>query len=222
MKSKIKSRMKIILSAIGVALMLPLPLLLSGCGKKPEAVKQVPPPTSTPFVVNLDFTGGPQDALKPTPSPPEMTTKEIYARVQELIEENKRLRATPTAAPIPIPDIPNPFLTDQERAEQRQKEIDAAARKGFVVTDEQGNSWARISRDDGKEVTGGLPAEQTTISTGENIEPITSRDAEGWKVRFMKKEAPTATPAASATITPTVAPTPSFTPVQVPMQPPGY
>lgn len=117
-----------------------------------------------------------------TPPPPAMTQEVMDKMIQEaLAKAIPSPSPTPKSSPIPIPEIINPFETEEERAAK-------AARQGLALMNEKGERWAILSRDDHVEITKGLPEELTTILSGENVIPYTIRDSEGWKVQWRKVE----------------------------------
>jgi hypothetical protein len=138
--------------------------LLVACGKAPQSNAPSPTPVTT-------------QPVSPTP--------DAMARL-ERIEKAINAIIAPSVTPIPIPEIINPYETEQERAAR-------IARKGFFLTDEKGNAWGKIIRDDGAEVTKGLPVEGTTLNSGD-YEPIATREADGWNVRWHIRAASTPVP----------------------------
>lgn len=173
-------------------------LLLAGCDtRKPNRViaeggeiqRETPTPSPT---------------VAPTPTPLAMTQEVMNKMIQEALAKALPTPSpTPRSTPFAIPEIINPFETEEERAAK-------AARKGLALTNEKGERWAVLSRDDHEEVTKGLPEELTTILTGENVIPYTIRDADGWKVQWQKfdksKSSEVTPPAITGSPTPRVPP----------------
>lgn len=126
---------------------------------------------------------------KPEPTPQQdAQTKQIAELIRAELAKTAPSPTPTKSQPIPIPDIDNPWDTPEERQTK-------AARKGVQFTDEKGEKWAVLSRDDNGPVTEGLPIETTAIHSGDN-QPICIREAEGWVVRWKKpdQERPTPTP----------------------------
>lgn len=211
MKAKTKHRILVTILTLGAAALILLPL--ASCNRAPE-----PKPTSTP---------APTPAPSASPAAPDkpgiyLSAEGLETMLNEaekhVLEEWKRNHPDPSPTPVPsmapieIPEfIPNPFWSDEERAQKEQEYASRAARKGIALTDEQGQRWGILSRIDNVEVTKGLPIESTILNSGEN-EPWLSRDADGWKVQWKKKGAPAAaspTPSATVTATPAAQPSPS-------------
>lgn len=214
MNTKTKSRIKITLLALGAALMILLPLLLSGCGdpkRTPAAASPTPAPTVSPSPTPTPAPS-PSPSATPTPATPTMTQEIMDKMIKDALA---KAIPSPTPAkmdPIPIPEeIYNPFETDESRALR-------AARKGIAVVDENGVRWALISRDDGVEVTKGLPIETVTIASGDNV-PFVAKEGDGWKVRWKKPDSARPTP--NPLLEPSASPSPTPAPHVSPNEPPA-